>query len=317
MNKLKIAFVGMGSIATRHFSNVCTYLDSVGIKYEIDIYRSGLGKSLADAIEKKAPRQIALTEDLKIEEQYDVVFITNPTSLHFETLERFQNNGKAFFIEKPVFSTTKVDVKRLSGLVGKVCYVACPLRYNPAIDYIKNNIDCTKVISGRAISSSYLPDWRPGTDYRKCYSAHEDMGGGVDIDLIHEWDYLTYLFGEVEKGYAIAGRLSGLEIDSNDIAIYIAKTEKTAVELHLDYFGRESIRKVQLFMPEDTIECDILNGEIRYLKSGEVITFDKERNSFQMQEIKHFFDIVFGRLENDSTINHALQVLRYAKGDFR
>lgn len=317
MDKLKIAFVGMGSIATRHFGNVCTYLDSVGIKYEIDIYRSGLGKPLADMIEKKAPRQIALTEDLKIEEQYDVIFITNPTSLHFETLERFQNNGKAFFIEKPVFSTNDVDVKRLSGLAGKVCYVACPLRYNPAIDYIKNNIDCTKVISARAISSSYLPDWRPGTDYRKCYSAHEDMGGGVDIDLIHEWDYLTYLFGEVEKGYAIAGRLSDLEIDSNDIAIYIAKTEKTAVELHLDYFGRESIRKVQLFMPEDTIECDILNGEIRYLKSGEVITFNKERNSFQMQEIKHFFDIVFGKIENDSTINHALQVLRYAKGDFR
>lgn len=317
MDKLKIAFVGMGSIATRHFGNVCTYLDSVGIKYEIDIYRSGFGKPLADAIEKKVSSQIVLTEDLVIKVEYDVVFITNPTSLHFDTLVRFQNNGKNFFIEKPIFDTTDIDAERLSGLAGKVCYVACPLRYNPVINYIKNNINHNKVISVRAISSSYLPDWRPGTDYRKCYSAHTDMGGGVDIDLIHEWDYLTHLFGKVEKGYAIADKVSDLEIDSNDIAIYIAKTEKTAIELHLDYFGREVIRNVLLFMSDDTVEGDILNGEIRYLKSGKVIRFENERNSFQMEEIRHFFQIVFGDIENDSTIEHALQVLSYAKGDFR
>ena len=61
--------------------------------------------------------------------------------------------------------------------------------------YVKNNVDLSKVYSARAISSSYLPDWRPGQDYRTTYSAHKDMGGGVSIDLIHEWDYLSWLFG--------------------------------------------------------------------------------------------------------------------------
>lgn len=317
MSKLEIAFVGLGSIATRHLNNVYTYLKNVDKDFEIDLYRSGLGRPLADSIESMISRQFALTPDFKIEEQYDAIFVTNPTSLHFKTLERFQNNSRAFFIEKPIFDTSDADLAKLNGLKGKVCYVACPLRYNPVIDYLKNNIDCSRVVSTRAISSSYLPDWRPGTDYRKCYSAHADMGGGVNIDLIHEWDYLTYLFGSVIEGYSIADKISNLEIDSNDIAIYIAKTEKTAIELHLDYFGRSSIRQVQLFMSDDTVDCDLINGQVRYFKSGESFTFDKERNSFQMKEIEHFFDIVFGKLENDSTIEHALQVLRYAKGDFR
>ena len=57
------------------------------------------------------------------------------------------------------------------------------------------------VYSARVLCSSYLPGWRPGVDYRTVYSAHKDMGGGVTIDLIHEWDYLVELFGKPEKMY--------------------------------------------------------------------------------------------------------------------
>ena len=43
------------------------------------------------------------------------------------------------------------------------------------------------------------------------YSAHKDMGGGVSIDLIHEWDYLTYLFGMPSEIYSILDKVSDLE----------------------------------------------------------------------------------------------------------
>ena len=76
--------------------------------------------------------------------------------------------------------------ERIQLKYGSTYYVACPLRYNAVIQYIKDNIDLQDVISVRSISSSYLPDWRPGVDYRKTYSAKKELGGGVSIDLIHE-----------------------------------------------------------------------------------------------------------------------------------
>ena len=45
------------------------------------------------------------------------------------------------------------------------------------------------------------------------------MGGGVGIDLIHEWDYLTWLFGTPVETYSIQRKISNLEIDSDDVAI--------------------------------------------------------------------------------------------------
>jgi len=107
-----------------------------------------------------------------------------------------------------------------------------------------------------------------------------------------------------------------LEIDSNDYAAYIAQTEHTAIEVHLDYFGRKSIRQLQIFLPEDTVECDILTGDIYWRVSGEHVHLDNERDGYQMRELQHFFEILDGKCSNDSNIADALRVLRYARGDF-
>ena len=40
----------------------------------------------------------------------------------------------------------------------------------------------------------------------------------------------------------------------------------------------------------------------------------EERNSFIMNEIMHFLDIVDGKCENDSTIEHAVKILRISLG---
>ena len=314
MKHYKIAFVGLGSIATRHLKNVHAYMALQGDSYEVDLYRSSIGRPLEDDLLPLVSNNYLYAEPIPAYRQYDVVFVTNPTSLHYETIEKFCQNTQSFFIEKPVFDSVTVDETIFEKIKGIKSYVACPLRYNAVLQYVKENVNLDQVYSARAISSSYLPDWRPGQDYRQTYSAHKELGGGVAIDLIHEWDYLTWLFETPQTCYTIQTKISSLEINSEDVAIYIAKTDKRTIELHLDYYGRQSIRMLQLFMPNETIECDIIGGTIRYLKSGRVVKLESERNAFQMREIEHFFEIINNKIINDSTPEHAYRVLKIAKG---
>lgn len=307
----KIGFIGLGSIARRHLSNVCTVLNSRNCTFEIDIIRSAKGHSIGDNVQKLISNIYYSFDDVPYD--YDILFITNPTSLHFETVQKYANKAKNMFIEKPVFDTNNVDIESLKLNKAGIYYVACPLRYTDVVQKVKEIVAKEKVFSARVICSSYLPEWRPGQDYRTTYSSHKNQGGGVSIDLIHEWDYICYLFGMPQKIINVRDTFSNLEIDSDDLSLYIGVYKDKAIEVHLDYFGRKSIRQIQLFTENDTIEADIVNSEIRYLKSGETISFCESRNDFQLKELQYFFDIIEGKAENRNDISTALSVLKIAR----
>lgn len=315
MKKLKIGIVGLGSIGTRHLKNLTAVLDERNINYEMDAIRSNTGKPVSAEIAALIKQNVSLEKAVK--ENYDILFITNPTSMHFDTLQKFSKNAKAFFVEKPVFDTWDVDLDDLQLEKDKIVYVACPLRYTAVIDYLKKNIDIKDVFSVRMISSSYLPDWRPGIDYRQTYSAKKELGGGVSIDLIHEWDYLYYLFGKPDAVCSFKGKYSDLEINSDDLAVSIAHYPDKIAEIHLDYFGRSPIREIQLFTADDIITGDLINQEISFMKNQKNISFNEQRNDYQKKEIEMFMDIFEKKAENPNDLHTALKVLKLAKESSR
>lgn len=307
---MKIAFIGLGSIAKRHIKNLAEILRDKGTAFSIDVFRHSGGE--IDDAEVKGIVAGVYTEAELVNHQYDIIFITNPTSLHFQTIKKCAKQAKHLFIEKPVFDSPDVDITELELQEGSTYYVACPLRYTAVLQYVKENIDLREVFSVRAISSSYLPDWRPGIDYRKTYSANKELGGGVAIDLIHEWDYLTAFFGFPQKLYGIERKVSSLEITSNDIATYIGVYDDKIIELHLDYFGRKTTRELVLFTKDETIRADLVEHKVVYEKSGRVVSLSEDRNAFQKRELCHFLDIIEGKVANDNTVSNALQVLKLA-----
>ena len=96
MKNYKIAFVGLGSIATRHLKNVHAYLASQGDSCTVDLYRSSLGRPLADELQPLVNNTYLYADELPAERQYDVVFVTNPTSMHYETVEKFCGSYQVF-----------------------------------------------------------------------------------------------------------------------------------------------------------------------------------------------------------------------------
>lgn len=305
---MKVCFFGMGSIGKRHLKNLTVRCEKRGIPLEAYAFRSRASFDLPPDIAALLEGQI--TDDQYLENRYDAVFITNPTSLHYKTLLSMKGHTSCYFIEKPVFDRCDYDIDVLD-LGGAAYYVATPLRHTGVVQKLKEIVEVEQTYSVRAIASSYLPDWRPGVDYRTIYSAIKAQGGGVRIDLIHEWDYLTYLFGIPDHISSFSGTYSRLEITSEDLAIYIASYPDKLLELHLDYFGRETRRNVELFTKNRLITGDIANSRITFSDGAPDIVFQEGANDKYIREMDYFLDLWEGKQKDSiNDIHHALRVLR-------
>ena len=245
MRTITALFVGLGSIGTRHLKNLTNLCADRGWTLQADALRSDPSRPLRDGVAALLHAQYTDLADAPA--HYDMVFITNPTSLHADALTRVRGRGGALFIEKPIFSAEQTGLDLADCLpAGQKAYVAAPMRWCGVMLALKDRLPGLHPYCARVICSSYLPDWRPGVDYRTVYSAHKAMGGGVTIDLIHEWDYLVELFGVPEQLYNFKGTYSDLEIDSDDLSVYIARYPTLLAEVHLDYFGRGCRRSIEL-----------------------------------------------------------------------
>lgn len=304
---IKICFFGMGSIGKRHLKNLVKILKERKIEFEIDVIKRK--KEINDEV-KDYIHNIYKVDEFK-PNFYDIVFIVNDTSVHIETLKLMKDYSNNFFIEKPL--SINLNGFELDDYKDKNIYVACPMRYSNVIDYLKKNTDFTKVYSVRAICSTYLPDWRPTIDYRDNYSAKKELGGGVTLDLIHEWDYLTYLMGFPEKIYNLNKKVSHLEINSDDLSIYIAEYRDKLVEVHLDYFGRIPTRKIEIFFKEGTVIGDFIKNTVILENNSEIDLSDSVDE--YIKEMNNFLDIIFNGKDNFNDLKHAYKVLKLIKGE--
>lgn len=305
---MKVLFVGLGSIAAKHIKDLVAIATKQKLVCSITVLRRSVGELSEDLLSYNINQITELDSSV-----YDIAFITNPTNLHFQILEKLKGKAKFYFIEKPIFESCNYDWNSL-GINEKNAYVACPMRHSEVYKKLKDIIKTDKVFSARIICSSYLPEWRPNIDYRKNYSAIKALGGGVTLDLIHEIDYMVGLFGLPEKVFNIHGKYSNLEIDSDDLSIYIAKYKDLLCEVHLDYFGRKYQRKCELYTAAGTYIADF-KGNTIIQPDNSVLNCNKDTNTNLYVEMEYFVDFVLGRSsENINSPEHGFEVLKITLG---
>lgn len=308
--KMKIGFVGLGSIGRRHLRNISIVLNKMGLDYKIDAMRSTENK-LPKELDSLISARYHSTEEMPGD--YDVIFVTNPTVLHYETIRDLLPKTEYMFIEKPVFDHYQENMETLSIKDPEKLYVACPMRYTPVMQYLREHIASEKVFSVRAISSSYLPEWRRGIDYRQNYSAHKEMGGGVTLDLIHEIDYVTSLFGLPQEVFHKKGKYSNLEIDSDDLSVYLLDYEDKLAEIHLDYFGRKKERRIELYCSDYVIQGDFLANKLFYYSPDTRREVILPQDQDYLMEMEAFINLVMGREKNRNNIVYANEILKIAQ----
>jgi len=305
---MKFLFIGLGSISAKHIKDLAAIAIERGIKCEITVLRRKTDELPQDLLVYNITQITEFDGAL-----YDVAFITNPTNLHYQVLEQLKGKAKFYFIEKPIFENCDYDWHEL-GITEKNAYVACPMRHTMVYKKLKEIVDKNQVFSARLICSSYLPEWRQDIDYRKNYSAIKALGGGVTLDLIHELDYMVGLFGLPEKVLNVRGKYSDLEIDSDDLSVYIAQYKDKICEVHLDYFGRKYRRTAEIFTSHGTYVADFKTEKIDQ-PDGTVINCCEKGKTGLYDEMEYFIDFITGKApENINSPGHGFEVLKITLG---
>ncbi len=176
----------------------------------------------------------------------DAVVIATPHHNHLPLARAALAAGCDLLIEKPLAPSLTGVADFLADVEqsGRRVRVVCNMRFHPALATLRGALPkIGKPLFAQAHYGNYLPDMRPGADYRTLYSASAAAGGGVILDAIHEIDYLVWLFGSVQRVTGEAGKLSDLAIDVEDYAaLTLTHTGGVRSEIHLDYLQRSKRR---------------------------------------------------------------------------
>ncbi len=308
-----LGVLGCGSIGKRHIANL--------LALGLQVVASDPSVQALDEVRKAhGIRTFSSAGAMLKEASPDAVLVCTPTHLHAAHAALALENGCHVFIEKPV--SDRLDgLGKLEALARKkrrVAFVACNMRFHPSVMHMKARLESGalgKIYSARLEFGNYLPDWRPGTDYSKTYSAHRAQGGGIILDAVHEFDYLSWLLGEPSDIFCFAGRLGGLKIDVEDAAGVLVRMKSGAIaEAHLDYLQRSKRRSCQFIgskgtiiwestgkNPEKSVVREYLSATKRWKVRKESLGA-KEANDIYVREVRHFMDCVRGTAKPVSTI---------------
>lgn len=300
---MNVLIIGLGSIAKKHIDALRK------IKKEVQFYalRSNTASEKVDGV-----IDIYSLDDCT---NVDFVMITNPTAFHAVAIQQVIRFKKPLFIEKPPFHNLE-NVDSCSTLLKNnaiATYTAFNLRFLDCLVYLKKNIDISKVQEVNVYCGSYLPNWRANTDYKKNYSANATMGGGVHLDLIHELDYVLWIFGKPIEVKSVLRSNSKLEIEATDYANYTLVYKNFVVNIVLNYYRKDTKRTCELVFEDGTWNVDLIKNTIYDLESQNVV-FQSTQTVIDTytQQMDYFCESVLKNREGFNSIEESVETLKIA-----
>lgn len=312
---MRVLVIGCGSIGMRHLRN----LKSLGIENLMAFDPVADQRELA---QRKYGARPFDSLDAALQSGADVAFVTVPTHLHVPIALQAARAGCNLFIEKPL-SHTEEGLSELIDAVQRdqlVTMVGCNMRFHPGPAKIKELLEqevVGRLLFARVHTGSYLPKWRPWQDYRRSYSANATMGGGCLLDCVHEIDLTQWYVGKVEEVFCVAGHLSSLEMNVEDVAALVCKHASGGIsEIHLDYVQRTYERGCQIVGEQGSIFWDYNEGTVRWFDAGHTVwkVFAQPKNwqpnQMYIDEMRHFLDCVRKSRATTLPVTDAMEVMR-------
>ena len=301
---MNILIVGLGSIARKHIEAIQF------LNYNAAIYAL---RSTNNVVDEKGITNVFSLDNLAI--TFDFAIISNPTNLHFEYIQLLAKKNIPLFIEKPALHSLEnsADLIRLIEAQNLITYVACNLRFHPCVLFINEYFKTVNIRINEinVYCGSYLPDWRPGKDFRKIYSANENMGGGVHLDLFHELDYTTWIFGQPIKSSSIKRSVSSLAINAVDYANYCLEYNNFTANIVLNYYRKKVKRTIEIVLDNQIINVDLVNNLVS--NENDQVLFQSsnfEMKSTYINQMEYFINCIKQNEKPMNSLKESIEVLK-------
>jgi predicted dehydrogenase len=307
---MKCLFVGFGTIAQKHYNALYE------LAPECNFY--ALRSNNKSKFTHPNVKNIYNWDELP--EKIDFAIISTPTNLHLDSLSKLVSYGINIFIEKPISDHLKgldeiireIKIKRIKT------YVACNLRFLPVLNYFKTDLLRTikKINEVSIYCGSYLPSWRPNEDFKTFYSANDDQGGGVHLDLFHELDYACWLFGLPNKSHRVLSNFSSLNISAKDFANYIFSYNEFSLLITLNYYRKDPKRLMEVVTDNETYCIDLLKNQITDSSNKVLFQDDKIKiiDTYKLQ-MKYFLDFLNNDVSELNSIENSYKILNICLSD--
>lgn len=195
---MRVGLVGAGTMGSVHAGSHKEAGNQVVAIYDL---RPETAAAVASRVGAAvAPSFAALLEDPSIE----LIDICVPTPLHRAYVEQAARAGKHVLCEKPLASTL-ADARAMIETcreAGVQFYVAHVLRFFPEYQRARD-----LVLAGKVGEPGVIRTTRGGlfpTGWDDWYADYSRSGGVTFDAVIHDFDWLRWTFGEVERVYAKA-----------------------------------------------------------------------------------------------------------------
>jgi len=325
---MRILIAGLGAIGQRHARNLRA-LRGAGVEL-LAYRRRGLRHVITEALARDDAQDVesalgvrAFDDlDAALAAKPDAVFVCTPTSQHLAIAQRAADAGCHLFIEKPL-SHTLDGVEALVATVARrdlVALVGCQWRLHPCVGTLRALLAAGTlgaVRSAEVVYAEYLPDWHPYEDYRESYAARAELGGGVVLTQIHDYDIAWWLFGPPSMVQATGGHLSDLEVDVEDTVDATLETPTCPVRVRQTFTSRTPGRTITVRGERGTATVDLLAARLTVSPTElapEEFHADYQRNQLFLDEAAHFLACVEGTEEPAIPLSDGVAVLEVALG---
>lgn len=307
---MNIVIIGLGSIGKKHI-DALLQLDQEG---DFNIYALRSAKNATN--QYKSVNNIYTLENLTFEPSFFVV--SNPTYLHYKTIQTLFAFGKPLFIEKPAVMNLKEAKELVKSFEQNnlLNYIGCNLRFLEVLRQAKVFLEEKKlrVNEVNIYAGSYMPSWRPNQNFREVYSANAEMGGGIHLDFIHEIDYLYWFFGKPQEKYSILQNRSSLEISAIDYANYTYVYDNFVASVVLNYYRKDRKRIFEIVAEEGTLLIEVEKGTFYF---DEKLIFQSNQSILDTytQQMNYFVDCIINNKKPINTFLEASEVLKMCLDD--